>query len=355
MKCARVALLVCAAAAACAARAQFFRVGFGGAGRQMQDFSATMRLEPSNAVVGVPCEMVFSFTTGNKIEVQRVSGLPDSGVEYLARALEPHSDGTYRLPMRFTEPLKTTLKVEIEGMQTVEEGNGTSFRTSFSSNFRKTLPPVAIDVRPLPESGRPEGFSGAVGSRFRLVQSVSSDHVRPGDLITATYELVYDGYCPSNVWPRIERLSGEFKSYEPKEVSRGPGRVKWTQALVPRTTAATNTALVSVSYYNSRLRRYEVARAQPLKLVFVSDQAASTESASVTVAGGGVPAPDDAKGDPSAIPLELRFAPSQTSPVVATLPPGVPFRRLATVNGWLRVETPQAVGWTRDPAAARGK
>jgi len=325
-----------------------FQFSFGGPGQKMESFSGTVRLEPAYPVVGIPCAFVFKFTTKDRIEIQQVMGLPDRGVEYLADSVEPFADGTCRLPVRFTEPLKQTLNVVVGGMQTVERGNGTAFRSSFSTNFRKALPPLKLDVRPLPEDGKPADFSGAVGTRFSITQKLTPDHVRPGDLVTATYELNFEGYCPSNVWPTVERLSKEFKAYDPKEVERTAKRVKWTQVLVPRTVAATNSAMVSFSYYNPHLCRYETAQSRRQQLVFVSAEAASTQNTSVSVTGESTAKSTGAaaSGNERA-PLVLRFAPSETSPAVATLPPGTPVVELSKLNGWRRVSAGKAIGWAQ--------
>ena len=199
----------------------------------------------------------------------------------------------------------------------------------------------------LPKDGRPADFSGAIGRRFSIKQTLDRDHVRPNDLVTATYTLDFDGYCPSNIFPNVENLSSEFKAYEPKETLRTSRRVVWTHTLVPRTAQATNTSSVSVNYFNPSTKRYEVARANPLKLTFVSAEAASTENTSVTVTDS-VDAKRNSSDTSAASPVVvLRFAPSDSSPVVATLPPGTPVKELATRNGWRRLETPRAIGWSK--------
>ena len=182
-----------------------------------------------------------------------------------------------------------------------------------------------------------------------MEQKLTPDHVRPGDLVTATYTLTYDGYCPSNVWPAIERLSKEFKAYDPKEISRTEGKIVWTQMLVPLTVAATNSAFVSLAYYNPRPKRYEVARARPVPLVFVSGEAASTENTAVVVT---TEATGAARGEAENVgggdrTVTLRLAPSDASPVVAVLPPGTPVTELSRHNGWRRLESPRAIGWSR--------
>lgn len=313
----------------------------------MPEIKAEARLEPAEAVVGVPCAFVFSFGTNSAVNIQRIAGLPDEEIDYLAEALEPYADGSYRLPVRFLIPCTNkVLNLSISGMQTVERGSGTAFRSSFSSSFQKQLPPFTINVRPLPDHGRPQEFSGAVGTKFTLTQKLEPNQVHPGDLVTATYELKYEGYAPSNAWPCVEHLSKEFKAYEPKGVERTGNYIKWTQALVPRTIAATNSALVSLNYYNPRTKRYEVARAWPKKLVFVSDKAASTENTSVMITASETVVETPAAGTNTVI--ELRFAPSDAARVIATLPHGASMKILSRHNGWLRVETSRAIGWTRE-------
>ena len=215
---------------------------------------------------------------------------------------------------------------------------------SSSSSFGTRLAPFRVEVQPLPEEKRPAGFSGAVGTRFEMTQRLEPDHVRPGDLVTATYELTHDGYCPSNVWPAVEHLTKAFKAYDPKEVSRTENKVVWTQVLVPTAVTATNSALVSMYYYNPRTRRYEVARARPKPLTFVSSEAASTENTAVVVTADAAAETRAAAGKG---PVTLRVAPSDASPVVAVLPPGTPVVERARANGWRRLESPRAIGWTR--------
>ena len=312
-----------------------------------------VRLEPANPVVGVPCAFVFSFDAANDKEtfqIQKVELFPDDvrmSLEPLTEMVEPYADGTYRLAVRFVRPCtNTAARAVVSGMRTTRRGGG-SFQMTTSSSFRKTLPPLPLNVLPLPERNRPKDFSGAVGPTFRLKQTLSATNVCPGDLVTATYTLLYDGYLPSNAWPQVERLSKEFKAYDLKEVSRTAKSATWTQVLVPRTTAATNTPLVSFYFFNSQTRRYEVTRAYPKKLAFVSDRAASTQNTAVLMnAADAAPAATEAAAP--AASLVLRLAPADASPVVVTLPPGTPVKELARgANGWRRLETARGIGWSR--------
>ena len=355
----RLSVLVGAACMALAAGAQFFNLFQKGAPVNT-DVTGKARLEPSSVVVGQPCAIVMELEVENSIGIEnlQVGGLPDAddgkvvygeGFENMADGKAPKPGRTvkrFRLPVRFLASVTQDVSMVVQGMATVRrQQGGMSF--SSSSSFGTRLAPFRIEVQPLPEDKRPASFSGAVGTRFEMTQKLEPDHVRPGDLVTATYTLTHDGYCPSNVWPSVEHLAKEFKAYDPKEVSRTGNKVVWTQVLVPQTAAATNSALVSMCYYNPRTRRYEVARARAKPLTFVSREAASTENTAVVVTADAAPAAARSDASSGGGTITLRVAPSDSSPVVAVLPPGFPVVERARSNGWRRLESSRAIGWTR--------
>ena len=327
--------------------------------QEMPQFTVTAKAhaEPTKPVVGEPCAIILELDVDRKASLDqiRVGGLPEGKDDSIVYgSLENLADGKsataghvvkrIRVPVRFQQPVSFEASLTVEGMVGTVQGGSSFFR-----NFGLRLDPFRIEARPLPDHGRPANFSGAVGQRFMMKQKLDRDQVRPNDLVTATYTLTFNGYCPSNIYPNVEHLSKEFKAYEPKEVERTDRRVVWTQMLVPRTAQATNTALVSVHYYNPHTKRYEVARAYPLKLTFVSTEAASTENTSVSVNDSveKQKTSADEDGDPATHPVVLRFAPSDASPVIAKLPPGTPVKELAIWNGWRRLETPRAIGWSK--------
>lgn len=355
----RLSVLAATACMAFAAGAQFFNL-FQKGPSVNTDVTGKARLEPSSVVVGQPCAILLELEVEKSVGVEnlQVGGLPDAddgkvvygeGFENLADGKSSKAGRTvkrFRLPVRFLASVTQEVAMVVQGMATVRrQQGGMSF--SSSSSFGTRLAPFRIEVQPLPEEKRPAGFSGAVGTRFEMTQKLEPDHVRPGDLVTATYTLTYDGYCPSNVWPAVERLTKAFKAYDPKEVSRTENKVVWTQVLVPQTATATNSALVSMHYYNPRTRRYEVARARAKPLTFVSSEAAPTENTAVVVTADAAPAAERADAAPGNGPVTLRIAPSDASPVVAVLPPGTPVVERARANGWRRLETPRAIGWSR--------
>ena len=259
--------------------------------------------------------------------------------------LERVSDAEFRLPVRFLAPFSNELSLVVHGMA-VRESGSRNFHSVSQRSFASRLAPFAVEVKPLPAKGRPADFSGAIGRRFVMRERLEPSTVHPGDLVTATYSLAFEGYAPKELEPKISGLSKDFKTYEMKEISRTARSITWQQMLVPETTNAVVGASAEVSYYDLDRRMYSVASAVRPRLTFLSAKAASTENTSVVVDAPAAASSDD--GDRSSKPIELRFAPSETSPKIATLPPGTPVRELARRNGWRRVESDRAIGWTKE-------
>ena len=341
------------------ADAQFFNFNFGS--KAGGDVKARLVLEPSQVVVGEPCAFVVELDVkkGTGIEQLRVSGMPDAkgGAVIYSEAFEPLVDGKppaagrelrrFRLPVRFLAPYSGIVEAVVSGMA-VTRSTSRFGSSSFSTSFNQRMAPLALNVNPLPEKERPNDFSGAVGRNFRLTETFSPSRVRPGDLVTVTYTLSYDGYFPPGVAPKIGDFGKAFKVYDLKEKSREQGKVVWQQMVVPETTSATNGVSAEVEYYDLAMRRYAVARVIRPALVFVSAEKASTENTTVTIAGNEEKnAPKSATASKTVETLEVRFAPAETSPLLFKLPPGATYEEVSRSGAWRRISSPRGVGWIK--------
>ena len=320
-----------------------------GQGSDVCPITAKVWFSSTLTAVGEPVELAVTVNPGS-VRIEPGSLRVDAEFPDLVQkgALRNDSPNVYKMRVSFLEPGTNDVPVAVSGTYSgtycVTNGNMISTGRVMNQPFKLVLRPVRIAVAPLPDRHRPPDFCGAVGTRFRITQKLTPDKIHPGDLVTADYRLEFDGYCPSNAYPRIENLSRDFKAYEAKEVGRDGRSVQWRQILVPRTTAATNSALVSFSYYNPRNKRYERTQTAPQKLTFISAEASSTENTRVMV--NDADAAPHAAGDALAS-LTLRFAPGAKSPVVVTLPPGTAVRETGRWNGWRRLESDRGAGWTR--------
>jgi len=356
----RFAVLVLALGLASRADAQFFNLNFGA--KAGTDIKGQMALEPKDVVVGEPCAFVVELDVAKDVGIEqlKVSGLPDpsGGTIVYGESFEPLVDGKppaanrvlrrFRLSARFLVPHSSVVEAMVSGMAVTRRS--TRFgSSSFANSFNVRLKPLTLDVKPLPEAGRPKDFSGAVGRGFRLRETFTPDHVRPGDLVKVNYTLVYDGYLPPDAEPKIGDWGNGFKVWDLKEKSRRQGEVVWEQMIAPQNTSATNGAFASVEYYDLAARRYSVARAIRPKLVFVSSEKASTQNTAVTVAGEGEK-PADGGAVRAETALNVRFAPSDASPVLFKLPTGAAYEELAKSGAWRRVSTVRGIGWIKAAA-----
>ena len=201
-------------------------------------------------MVGEPVDLVVMVEPGTlRIEPGSIKVEADIGGEKTIGQLRSDSPNVYKLRVTFLEPGTNNVPITVtgtySGVYCVTNGNMISSGRVMNQPFRLPLKPVRVAVNPLPSHGRPDDFAGAVGRSFKLRQQLTPDKVHPGDLVTAEYTLDFDGYCPSNAEVRVENLSREFKAYDVKETARNAKSVSWRQILVPRTTEATNAALVS--------------------------------------------------------------------------------------------------------------
>jgi hypothetical protein len=301
-------------------------------------------------MIGEPVHLIVRLKPGTvhiaEGSVNLEASLPPTSVH---DGLQCISAEEYRVRTVFLEPGTNDVRIAVSGAYsgtyTVTNGNMISSGRVVNQPFKVEPSPVRIVVKPLPEKGRPLDYTGAVGRNFRITQKLTPDKVHPGDLVAAEYRLEFEGYCPSNATVRLDNLSREFKAYEMKEIFRDSSSVVWRQMIVPRTTEATNSALVSFSYYDLRAKRYARAKADPAKVVFVSNSKASTENRSVSVTDVQTGAFGVKAGEGKS--LVLRFAPHENSPVVISLPPGAEVRETCRMGEWRRMESARGAGWSR--------
>lgn len=134
------------------------------------------------------------------------------------------------------------------------------------------LQPLRLQLRDLPVTGRPDDFSGAIGT-FALSVELDKTQVEPGDLITARYVLTGDGYLNELVPPRFSP-GRHFRAYPP---NRKPEQedVKhlrvYEQILVPQNTNAAAIPPLEFHYFDVQRNAYHMLREGPFALTVVKD------------------------------------------------------------------------------------
>lgn len=121
--------------------------------------------------------------------------------------------------------------------------------------------PVTINVKPLPQQGKPEGFSGAVGD-FRLSSRIDRTILNANDALTLTYTISGKGNLELINLPAV-RFPVDFESFDPKVTSNIKtnasgisGKKKFEYLAIPRNAGDFEIPPVTLSYFNPADKRY---------------------------------------------------------------------------------------------------
>jgi tetratricopeptide (TPR) repeat protein len=137
-----------------------------------------------------------------------------------------------------------------------------------------------ITVLPLPMTGRPTSFTGAVG-RYTMQASLSPSRVAAGDAAVLAVEIEGTGNVKALPPPRLPDLPG-VEIYPPTEESvldasgleiHGVKRFSWV--LVPGRRGLLEPGSIEYAFFDPADERYAVARSAPLTLDVVSGPAST--------------------------------------------------------------------------------
>ena len=129
---------------------------------------------------------------------------------------------------------------------------------------------VSLNVRPLPTTGRPGSFGGAVG-RFELSASVDRTRIDAGETVTLSLRLTGKGALRS---PKVKiALPDEFRVYSEapdRKVSLAGSTLRTTvtfrEALVPTEPGTWKIPPVHFPYFNPETGTYETTSSKPITL-----------------------------------------------------------------------------------------
>ena len=129
--------------------------------------------------------------------------------------------------------------------------------------------PLDVNVLSLPEEGKPDHFSGAVG-RFSFDASVQPTEVDAGNPVTVTMALSGEGNLDIVGAPSIQG-GDSFKVYESKLAQKKAdeepsGQKIFEQVVIPKNKNATTIPAIVFSYFNPVSGRYENITRGPFNL-----------------------------------------------------------------------------------------
>jgi BatD DUF11 like domain len=228
-------------------------------------------------------------------------------------------------PGDFSLTVDTPLTVKISSRPAEDEAFANLLGGPFLQNFygnivpkemTVTSQPSDLHVLPLPSSGRPTDFSGAVGT-FKLSSDVSAAQIPAGDPVTLRMHVSGAGNFDRVDSQMLDR-SDQWKTYPPTSAFSAAdsigykGEKTFEQPLIAAQPGEQTIPGLSFSYFDPESKRYERAQTAPIKVTVDSSRAANS-----------LKAPADSKPDArlakrNAAELRADHAPT---PVSATLIP----------------------------------
>lgn len=123
--------------------------------------------------------------------------------------------------------------------------------------------PVTIEVRALPEAGRPAGFTGAVG-QFTVAAEAAPRTVDAGAPLKLLLRIGGEGNLARFETPRLDGLAG-FHVYGMLDDRAAPRRTI-TYDVAPLDGSVTEVPSIPFSYFDPRAEAYRTARTEPIPL-----------------------------------------------------------------------------------------
>jgi hypothetical protein len=149
------------------------------------------------------------------------------------------------------------------------------FDRDLMSLFRQGKPqvlkskPIQIEVLPLPEMGKPEGFAGTVGS-FSMKVGVDKKEVVVGEPITLKMKISGAGNVKSVGKPEVPELK-DFRIYDSgssENISKKnylvQGVKSYEMVLIPKKTGNYNVPSLEFSFFEPKNKTYKVLKSNPI-------------------------------------------------------------------------------------------
>lgn len=148
-------------------------------------------------------------------------------------------------------------------------------------------------ILPLPRTGRPENFSGAVG-RFKLWASASLESCMVGDPITLKMTVKGDGNFDRVSSPLLSSPKGwktytPTASFKPSDSSGYEGKKRFEQAIIPLDASINKVPPLVFSYFDTRKEKYITLQTRPIKVKITADTQQARASSAKDSDGGKPP------------------------------------------------------------------
>lgn len=143
--------------------------------------------------------------------------------------------------------------------------------------------PIRIDVRPLPQAGKPANFTGAVGE-YQITAEVKETEIRVGAGFTLWLQVFGPGDIETLESPSLPSIP-DVALYDPKvttevdEVdSKIQGRRIYEYVVVPARAGSLTIPEIAYSYFHPKKNRYQVTQTDIITITVLPELKAGTQS-----------------------------------------------------------------------------
>jgi hypothetical protein len=123
---------------------------------------------------------------------------------------------------------------------------------------------AVIQIKSLPETGKPAGFSGAVG-RFGFQVSALPLEVHPGDPVTLTMTVSGDGNFDRVMAPSLP-ANELFRLYGEPVRKQEDRAVRFEQVISPRTADVLEIPAIAFTFFDTQSRQYRTVTSAPIPI-----------------------------------------------------------------------------------------
>ena len=246
---------------------------------------ARLAIDRGSAYVQEPFGMTLSIYSRQGLQMAgnvNLQGMPGTGLDGLQwQEIQPDrqviSNVVYEV-RRFqarTRAMGSGLfefKPSITVQVVVPNQNNRSNDPFFGSFFQRTetrpvdLPveKTSIAVKPLPETGKPSGFSGAVGL-FSFQVSAQTLEIHPGDPVTLTMTISGDGNFDRVMSPALP-TNGLFRLFGEPIRKQENNVVRFEQVISPRSADAKEIPAIPFSFFDTQTGQYRTVNSKPIPI-----------------------------------------------------------------------------------------
>lgn len=178
-------------------------------------------------------------------------------------------------------------ETEVQTLVLVQTGRGFFSRAEQVRHDCKTAA-VSINVKPVPASGRPDAYGGAVG-RFQISSTLSSKKARTDDAITYSIKISGEGNMKLIEAPKVE-LPESFEVFDPKvkeQITNTTGGMKgfkqFDYLIIPRMPGTYTLPAQTFAYFDPATRQFVEAKTDAYEIIISGQPSAvATQQANAT-------------------------------------------------------------------------